>query len=53
MAEVGVDAGSSRIVRTVTSPDEELRTLPTPTEDLASKGARETCKTNGDFERKF
>ena len=53
MAEVGVDAGSSRIVRTVTSPDEELRTLPTPTEDLASKGARETCKTNGYFEGKF
>ena len=40
-------------MRTVTSPDEELRTLPTPTEDLASKGARETCKTNGYFERKF
>jgi len=41
LAELGVDAGSSRIVRIVTSPDEELRTLPTPTEDLASKGARE------------
>jgi len=30
--------------KTVTSPDEELKTLPTPTEDLASKGAKKLAR---------